>query len=62
MDPLDNINLRIKLLHEYIFALPWSFGGKSKLDKVWAEVVLAGSTMREYKDYQSLKDPEGSRR
>lgn len=40
---------RLKLLCEAVFALPWSFGGKSRIDKVWSRLVYAGYLIYDYR-------------
>jgi len=49
MDSRQNIDLRLRLLCEIIFALPWSFGGKSRMDKVWSRLVYAGQLIKDYR-------------
>jgi len=46
----SDIDSRLRLLCEAIFALPWSFGGKSKMDKVWSRLVYAGYLIKNYQE------------
>jgi len=49
MDSHQDIDLRLRLLCETVFALPWSFGGKSRMDKVWSRLVYAGQLIKDYR-------------
>lgn len=43
-----NISLRLKSLCDAVFALPWSFGGKSRMDKAWGKLVYARRLIDDY--------------
>jgi len=42
------LSLRIATLGDLVFGLPWSFGGRCRLDRVWTKVTMAMYLMQDY--------------
>jgi hypothetical protein len=52
---MTDVGLRLKLLADAIFNLPWSFGGRSRMDKVWSRVEYTWQLMNDYKETGSRR-------
>ena len=47
---MEDIDLRLRLLSNIVFAMPWSFRGKSRLDIVWGKIGQAINLIHDYKE------------
>ena len=48
---MEDIDLRLRLLSNIVFAMPWSFRGRSRLDKVWGKIVAAKYLINTYRGF-----------